>query len=82
MFIHKVDGLPDDQRSEVLKDITARTNEDLREAGVDVYLNTQLTSVYNHSILDAVSKVSQKLIPEVSVALLIVVLIIISKNYR
>ena len=67
MFIHKVDGLSDDQRSEALKDINFKVNDELSEAGISINLKTQLTSVYDYSIFEALSIVGQKLIPEVSV---------------
>lgn len=64
VFIHKVDGLSDDQRAEALKDINFRVNDDLAEAGISINLKTQLTSVYDYSIFEALSIVGQKLIPE------------------
>ena len=65
MFIHKVDGLSDDQRAEALKDINFKVNDELSEAGIQINLKTQLTSVYDYSIFEALSIVGQKLIPEV-----------------
>ena len=67
MFIHKVDGLSDDQRAEHLKDINFKVNDELSEAGISINLKTQLTSVYDYSIFEALSIVGQKLIPEVRV---------------
>ena len=33
MFIHKVDGLSDDQKRDVQRDITSQVNSELMEAG-------------------------------------------------
>lgn len=47
------------------RDIHHRANEDLAEAGLDhVHLSFHLTSIYDHSIFEAFSKVVQKLIPQ------------------
>ena len=36
VFIHKVDGLSDDDKMDKQRDIHQRANEDLQEAGLDV----------------------------------------------
>uniref|UniRef100_A0A8C2MH30 Ras-related GTP-binding protein n=1 Tax=Cricetulus griseus TaxID=10029 RepID=A0A8C2MH30_CRIGR len=55
VFIHKVDGL----------DIHQRANDDLADAGLEkLHLSFYLTSIYDHSIFEAFSKVVQKLIPQ------------------
>nr|XP_042905790.1 ras-related GTP-binding protein C isoform X2 [Parasteatoda tepidariorum] len=65
VFIHKVDGLSDDHKIETQRDIHQRAHEDLIDAGLDnVNLNFYLTSIYDHSIFEAFSKVVQKLIPQ------------------
>ena len=66
VFIHKVDGLSDDTKIETQRDIHQRTSDDLVEAGLEdqVKLSFYLTSIYDHSIFEAFSKVVQKLIPE------------------
>jgi len=64
VFIHKVDGLSDDQKRDVQRDITSQANSELMEAGYNIHLSFFLTSVYDHSIFEALSKVSQKLIPK------------------
>ncbi|XP_013194671.1 ras-related GTP-binding protein C [Amyelois transitella] len=65
VFIHKVDGLNDDYKMESQRDIHHRANEDLAEAGLEhVHLSFHLTSIYDHSIFEAFSKVVQKLIPQ------------------
>uniref|UniRef100_A0ACB8GCZ6 Uncharacterized protein n=1 Tax=Sphaerodactylus townsendi TaxID=933632 RepID=A0ACB8GCZ6_9SAUR len=65
IFIHKVDGLSDDHKIETQRDIHQRTNDDLADAGLEkIHLSFYLTSIYDHSIFEAFSKVVQKLIPQ------------------
>eukprot|EP01095_Lingulamoeba_sp_RSL-Kostka_P017141 TRINITY_DN871_c9_g1_i1.p1 TRINITY_DN871_c9_g1~~TRINITY_DN871_c9_g1_i1.p1 ORF type:complete len:347 (-),score=112.45 TRINITY_DN871_c9_g1_i1:327-1367(-) len=64
VFIHKVDGLDDDQKMEIQREITETTEEDLIDAGMNCHLSYYLTSIYDHSIFEAFSKVLQKLIPQ------------------
>lgn len=47
------------------RDIHQRSSDDLSEAGLDqIHLSFHLTSIYDHSIFEAFSKVVQKLIPQ------------------
>ncbi|CAB0014531.1 unnamed protein product [Nesidiocoris tenuis] len=68
VFIHKVDGLNEDTKMETQRDIHQRATDDLRDAfgsvpGLDkIHLSFHLTSIYDHSIFEAFSKVVQKLI--------------------
>ncbi|XP_039265096.2 ras-related GTP-binding protein C-like [Styela clava] len=65
VFIHKVDGLSDDQKMDTQREIHQRANEDLHEAAIErLHLSFYLTSIYDHSIFEAFSKVVQKLIPQ------------------
>uniref|UniRef100_A0A3B4BHM2 Ras-related GTP-binding protein n=1 Tax=Periophthalmus magnuspinnatus TaxID=409849 RepID=A0A3B4BHM2_9GOBI len=65
VFIHKVDGLSDDHKIETHRDIHQRANDDLADANLEkVHLSFYLTSIYDHSIFEAFSKVVQKLIPQ------------------
>lgn len=66
VFIHKVDGLSDDIKIETQRDIHQRSSDDLMESGLEnrVQLSFYLTSIYDHSIFEAFSKVIQKLIPQ------------------
>ena len=65
VFIHKVDGLSDDYKMETQRDIHQRASDDLADAGFDsINLSYYLTSIYDHSIFEAFSKVVQKLIPQ------------------
>ncbi|KAN0115201.1 Gtr1/RagA G protein conserved region domain containing protein [Hyaloscypha variabilis] len=64
VFIHKVDGLSDDYKLDIQRDVTQRIQDELSDHGVEnAPINFHLTSIYNHSIFEAFSKVIQKLIP-------------------
>ncbi|KAK0646499.1 Gtr1/RagA G protein conserved region-domain-containing protein [Cercophora newfieldiana] len=64
VFIHKVDGLSDDYKLDIQRDITIRIQDELSDQGIEnAPVNFHLTSIYNHSIFEAFSKVIQKLIP-------------------
>ncbi|XP_022324623.2 ras-related GTP-binding protein C-like isoform X2 [Crassostrea virginica] len=68
VFIHKVDGLSDDHRIETQRDIHQRANDNLADDGLEnIHLSFSLTSIYDHSIFEAFSKVVQKLIPQLPV---------------
>lgn len=63
VFIHKIDGIRDDQKFELHRYINDRATEDMKAEGVnDLHLSIHLTSIYDHSIYEAFSKVVQKLI--------------------
>ncbi|EEB14778.1 conserved hypothetical protein [Pediculus humanus corporis] len=65
VFIHKVDGLSDDYKMEAQRDISQRANDDLNDAGYDnIHLRCHLTSIYDHSIFEAFSKVVQRLVSQ------------------
>lgn len=64
VFIHKIDSLNDDFRSEVYQDIAQRVGDDLNDAGyINPNVSYHMTSIYDYSIFEAFSKVVQKLIP-------------------
>ncbi|KAA8911622.1 Gtr1/RagA G protein conserved region-domain-containing protein [Sphaerosporella brunnea] len=65
VFIHKVDGLSDEYKLDTQRDIMQRTQDELADAGYDnVQISYHLTSIYDHSIFEAFSKVIQKLLPQ------------------
>merc|ERR1719436_2064901 len=66
VFIHKVDGLSDDHKMETQRDIHQKATDELAESGLEgqIHLTFYLTSIYDHSIFEAFSKVVQKLIPQ------------------
>ncbi|KAI9137018.1 Gtr1/RagA G protein conserved region-domain-containing protein [Paraphysoderma sedebokerense] len=66
VFIHKVDGLSDESKIETQRDIHQRVTDELLDLGLldRVSISFYLTSIYDHSIYEAFSKVVQKLIPQ------------------
>jgi Ras-related GTP-binding protein C/D len=61
----QVDGLSEDYKMDTQRDIHQRATEDLLDSGFEqVHLSFHLTSIYDHSIFEAFSKVVQKLIPQ------------------
>ncbi|XP_031232884.1 ras-related GTP-binding protein C [Mastomys coucha] len=51
--------------NKIYRDIHQRANDDLADAGLEkLHLSFYLTSIYDHSIFEAFSKVVQKLIPQ------------------
>ncbi|KAK9453718.1 Gtr1/RagA G protein conserved region-domain-containing protein [Dipodascopsis uninucleata] len=65
VFIHKVDGLSEDFRLDAQRDITQRVTDELLDVGlVNVSISFHLTSIFDHSIYEAFSRVVQKLIPQ------------------
>ena len=67
MFIHKVDGLPDDQREEAQKNIEMYIRDEMHHsAEIKLNFKTWLTSVYEYTIFHALSDVNEKLIDYVS----------------
>lgn len=52
-------------RAETQRDIHQRATDELQDAGLDqIHLSFYMTSIYDHSIFEAFSKVVQKLIPQ------------------
>ncbi|EAL65174.1 Ras-related GTP-binding protein [Dictyostelium discoideum AX4] len=64
VFIHKSDGLSDDHKIDRQRDIQQKTTEELADANINVHPSFYVTSIYDHSIFEAFSKVIQKLIPQ------------------
>jgi Ras-related GTP-binding protein C/D len=65
VFIHKADGLSDEHKIETQRAIQQGANDLLEnEGGGSIHLSFYLTSIYDHSIFEAFSKVIQKLIPQ------------------
>ncbi|KAI1263954.1 Gtr1/RagA G protein conserved region-domain-containing protein [Xylariaceae sp. FL1019] len=68
VFIHKVDGLSDDYKLDIQRDITIRIQDELSDHGFEnAPVTFHLTSIYNHSIFEAFSRVIQKLIPRLGI---------------
>lgn len=65
VFVHKVDCLSDEFRQDTYRDIIQRVTDDLSDAGYEnAPVSFYMTSIYDHSIFEAFSKVIQKLIPQ------------------
>ncbi|KAI5476600.1 Ras-related GTP-binding protein C [Pseudohyphozyma bogoriensis] len=68
IFLHKIDGMSTEYRLDILQNLRDRLTEDLfdlspeLESSLNVFYH--LTSVFDTSIYEALSKVIQKLIPE------------------
>jgi Ras-related GTP-binding protein C/D len=68
VFIHKVDAISDDYKLDIQRDIVQRIQDELSDNGFEnAPITFHLTSIYNHSIFEAFSKVIQKLIPHLSI---------------
>ncbi|KAF2277222.1 ras-related GTP-binding protein-like protein C [Westerdykella ornata] len=65
VFVHKVDGLSDDYKADTFRDIIQRVTDELSDHGYEnAPVSFYQTSIYDHSIFEAFSKVIQKLIPQ------------------
>ena len=65
VFIHKTDSLTEDFKDDTIRDITQRINDDLYDAGLEnPPISFYGTSIYDHSIYEAFSKVMQGLVPQ------------------
>lgn len=70
VFINKVDGelfLSDESKYDCRRDVMTQVTEELAEAGVSpdsIHVRYHLTSIYDHSIYEALSRVVQRLIPQ------------------
>lgn len=73
VFIHKVDGelfLSDESKYDCRRDVMTQVNDELMDAGVPpdaVQIRYHLTSIYDHSIYEALSRVIQHSLPDLSV---------------
>ncbi|KAF1791120.1 P-loop containing nucleoside triphosphate hydrolase [Phytophthora cactorum] len=70
VFIHKVDGdlfLSDDHKigtDNCQREIQQQIMDEINDGELDIHMSFYLTSIYDHSIFEAFSKVVQKLIPQ------------------
>lgn len=70
VFINKVDGelfLSDEAKYDCRRDVMQQVSDELADAGVmpdSVQISYHLTSIYDHSLFEAFSRVVQKLIPQ------------------
>lgn len=67
ILIHKVDGLSEDFRLDTKRDIIQRINDDLIDIGAyDADITYHMTSIFDESIVEALSRIVQKLVPELN----------------
>jgi Ras-related GTP-binding protein C/D len=70
VFINKVDGelfLSDESKYDCRRDVMTQVTDELTDAGVppdSIHVRYHLTSIYDHSIYEALSRVVQRLIPQ------------------
>jgi len=83
VLIHKLDGdhfCSDDPKTEIQRDIQAQLVEDLTDMD-DAQITFHCTSIYNHTVYEAMSKVVQKLIPQ-QLPMLVQCLDLLTSNSR
>lgn len=65
VFVHKTDSLTEDYREDTIRDIMQRTSDELFDNGLEnPPVSYHATSIYDHSIFEAFSKVIQSLVPQ------------------
>jgi Ras-related GTP-binding protein C/D len=64
VFVHKADGLTADDKDEVFRNISSRLSQDLSDDTSNYQLH--LTSIYDHTLFEAMSRVVQKIIPQLA----------------
>ncbi|CAM9690424.1 unnamed protein product [Pylaiella littoralis] len=67
VFIHKIDGdlyLTDEPKEDCLRGVQNYISRGLSRTNTDIRVGYHLTSIYDHSIFDGLSKVVQLLIPQ------------------
>ncbi|GMM42119.1 hypothetical protein FOG51_00771 [Hanseniaspora uvarum] len=65
VLIHKVDSLNEDFKLDTQRDIMQRIQDELLDLGIEnVAINFYLTSIFDYSIYEAFSRITQKLILE------------------
>lgn len=68
VFIHKVDGISEDFKHDIQRDIQCRVQDELSDNGIEnAPISFHLTSIYSASIFEAFSRVIQKLVPHLGV---------------
>jgi len=67
VLIHKADGdayLTDDQKMDCYNEIKKNISDELLDSGLPLRPSFHLTSIYDHTIFEALSKIVQSLIPQ------------------
>lgn len=67
VFIHKIDGLSEEYKYDTFREVRQRVQDELSDYGYgDRSVSYYQTSIFDHSIFDAMSKVIQKLLPQLA----------------
>ncbi|KAK5161153.1 GTP-binding protein gtr2 [Recurvomyces mirabilis] len=65
IFIHKIDGLSEEYKYDTFREVRQRVQDELSDLGHgDRSVSYYQTSIFDHSIFEAMSKVVQKLLPQ------------------
>ncbi|KAK5704768.1 GTP-binding protein gtr2 [Elasticomyces elasticus] len=65
VFIHKIDGLSEEYKYDTFREVRQRVQDELSDVGhADKSVSYYQTSIFDHSIFEAMSKVVQKLLPQ------------------
>ncbi|KAK1065270.1 GTP-binding protein gtr2 [Friedmanniomyces endolithicus] len=65
VFIHKTDGLSDEYKHDTFREVRQRVQDELSDLGHgDRSVSYYQTSIFDHSVFGAMSKVVQKLLPQ------------------
>ncbi len=67
VFVHKVDGeffVSDESKADCQREVASLVGQELRDAGAEANIAYFLTSIYDHSVFEAFSKVAQRLVPQ------------------
>ncbi|KAI4247206.1 MAG: hypothetical protein L6R40_001549 [Gallowayella cf. fulva] len=65
VFIHKTDSLTEDYREDTIRDVMQKISDELFDNGLEnPPVNYYPTSIYDHTIFEAFSKVIQGLVPQ------------------
>ena len=65
VFIHKTDGLSEEYKYETFREVRQRAQDELSDLGQgDRAVSYYQTSIFDHSIFEAMSKVVQNLLPQ------------------
>jgi Ras-related GTP-binding protein C/D len=65
VFIHKTDGLSEEYKYDTFREVRQRVQDELADYGYGHRsISYYLTSIFDHSIGEAISKVIQKLLPQ------------------
>uniref|UniRef100_A0AC35TQ21 Ras-related GTP-binding protein D n=1 Tax=Rhabditophanes sp. KR3021 TaxID=114890 RepID=A0AC35TQ21_9BILA len=67
VFIHKIDGLQEEKRIDIQRQIIQHVQEFIHDEGLmAIRINYHNTSIYDHSIFEAFSKIIQKLLRQLT----------------